>query len=130
MKIRYGGELRPGDFIAVSENSAYLQFGWYFGQGSGTLQYISIHSPGNTFEIYNDWKNGKEVNHWYKERFERHGFTSKLFYKSYIYGSGIDENGTRVMKIENPESVFTNPEDLEIYNKSKEALIHINFLQK
>tara|TARA_R110000868_G_scaffold256818_1_gene513921 strand:+ start:1831 stop:2223 length:393 start_codon:yes stop_codon:yes gene_type:complete len=130
MKIRYGGELKPGDFIAVSETGCYINLGWYFGKGkSGTLQYLFMATPGEYFENFTKWKNGESVNLWEVKRFEKYGFTSKLFYKAYIYGSGIDKDGTRVMKIENPENILSG-EDLEKYNKSREALIYIKMLEK
>jgi hypothetical protein len=37
---------------------------------------------------------------------------------------------TRVIKITNPEDIFTNSKDREQYEKSKEALITLNFIKK
>jgi hypothetical protein len=34
------------------------------------------------------------------------------------------------MKVTNPEEIFTNKEDREIYEESKAALITLNFIQK
>jgi hypothetical protein len=128
MKVRYGGELQIGDFIMVA-NSNYTSFGWYCGKGRNTIQYYNFRVPGDRYTSFNDWKTGKlpQLNKWLREKFEKYGFSSKLFYKEYIYGYGITINGCRIVKITDPESIFTDPEDLEDYRKSKEALIHIKF---
>ena len=131
MKIRYGGDLQIGDFIMIA-NSNSTSFGWYCGQGRGTVQYYHFRVPAERYKTFQEWEAGKlpNLNKWYREKFEKHGFSSKLFYKEYIYGGGIDLNGCRVVKITDPESIFTHPEDLEDYRKSKEALIYIKFPAK
>jgi hypothetical protein len=43
-------------------------------------------------------------------------------FKSYIYGEGVLPTASRVVKIDNPESVFTEQNDLDRYRQSKEAL--------
>lgn len=131
MKLKYGGDLQIGDFVAMS-NGNYLTFGWYCGAGRGTLQYYYYRDPGSKFEAFQDWQANKldKTQSWQAKRFEKHGFSSKLFYKGYIYGSQVGQDGTRVMKVENPESIFTQKEDLESYRKSKEALIYIKFPAK
>ena len=131
MKLRYGGDLQIGDFVAMS-NGNYLTFGWYCGAGRGTLQYYYYRDPGSKFEAFQEWQNGqpRDIQSWSGKRYEKFGFSSKLFYKGYIYGSQLGQDGTRVMKVENPESIFTEQEDLESYRKSKEALIYIKFPAK
>jgi hypothetical protein len=127
MKIRYGGDLQIGDFIMVANNN-YTSFGWFCGTGSGTVQYYQFCVPGLRFKEFKDWETGSlNDHHWLKERFEKYGFSSKLFFKEYIYGGGIHFNGSRVVKITDPESIFTEQEDIENYRKSKEALISIKF---
>ena len=127
MKVRYGGDLQIGDFIMIA-NSNYTTFGWYCGTGRNTIQYYQFRVPGDRLEEYQQWKAGNLKNYtWLAERFEKNGFTAKLFYKDYIYGGGINLNGSRVVKIADPESIFTHPEDIEDYRKSKEALINIKF---
>ena len=129
MKLRYGGDLQIGDFIMIA-NSNYTSFGWYCGQGRGTVQYYNFRIPGDRFEAFQEWQTEgpKNTSPWYAERFEKHGFSSKVFYKEYIYGGGLDvAYGSRVIKLTDPESIFTNQEDLEDYRKSKEALIYIKF---
>jgi len=127
MKVRYGGDLQIGDFIMIA-NSNYTSFGWYCGRGRNTVQYYHFRVPGDRFEYFQQWQtNGLKDNPWFVEQIEKHGFTAKLFYKEYIYGGGIDLNGCRVVKITDPESIFTEQEDLENYRKSKEALIYIKF---
>lgn len=109
--------------------SGYTSFGWYCGQGRGTVQYYHFCVPGDKFEAFEKWQNGqpRDTQSWSGQRFEKFGFTSKLFYKEYIYGHGIGVNGSRVVKITDPESIFTEQEDLDRYRKSKEALIYIKF---
>jgi hypothetical protein len=127
MKVRYGGDLQIGDFIMVAGNG-YTSFGWYAGRGRGTVQYYHYGVPGDRFKEFKDWEDGKLDNHtWLGEQFKKHGFSSKLFYKDYIYGGGINLNGSRVVKMTDPESIFTEQEDLDRYRKSKEALISIKF---
>lgn len=124
--IQFGGVLNPGDFIAIS-NGNHISFGWYVGDGRGTLQYYWVASPGQVYSDYLEWqKNPLNIKSWRRKLFEKHGFSSKLFYKSYINSV----HNTRVMKITNPEEIFTKQEDREEYEKSREALITLNFIQK
>jgi hypothetical protein len=128
MKVRYGGDLQIGDFIMIA-SSNYTSFGWFSGTGRGTIQYYNFRVPGDRFEAFQDWQAGTiDSSHkWLIGKFKKHGFSSKLFYKEYIYGGGIGLNGSRVVKLTDPESIFTEQEDLENYRKSKEALIYIKF---
>ena len=128
MKLRYGGDLQIGDFILVA-NSNYTSFGWFCGRGQGgTVQYYHFRVPGDRFEYFKEWQtNGLKDNPWFVQQIEKHGFTAKLFYKEYIYGDSVSDNGSRIVKLPNPEDIFTEPEDLEDYRKSKEALIYIKF---
>jgi hypothetical protein len=129
MKLRYGGDLQIGDFIMIA-NSNYTTFGWFCGTGRGTVQYYHFRVPGDRFEAFQNWQAGTidSRDKWLVERFKKYGFGSKLFYKEYVYGSGLNsKNGSRVVKLIDPESIFTEQEDLESYRKSKEALIHIKF---
>lgn len=124
--LKFGGQLSVGDFIAVS-NGNHITFGWYAGDGRGTLQYYWMGSPGQVYEEYLKWeKNALDVKHWRAKAFEKHGFSMKLFWKSYI--NSVHDR--RVMKITRPEDIFTNQEDRENYEKSKEALIKLNFIRK
>lgn len=126
MELKYGGQIERGDLIAVS-NGNHIHFGWYAGTGRGTLQYWWILQPANAYDNYQDWLKLPEDkrSRWNNKRFEK-GFTSKCIYKSYINAV----HDTRVMKITNPEDVFTAPKDREAYEKSKEALITLNILKK
>jgi len=131
MKIRYGGDLQIGDFILVAYNH-WISFGWYCGKGRGTLQYYHFGDPGEKQKMFQDWQDGKLKNSvWHAKQFEKHGFSSKLFYKNYIYGGGLDvSHGSRVIKITDPERIFTEQEDIDKYRKSKEALISVKFPAK
>jgi hypothetical protein len=126
--LKYGGVLHLGDFIAVS-NGNHISFGWYAGDGRGTLQFYYMEGPARTYEDYKDWctwsDEQKAKNKWTSRRFEK-GFTTKCLWKSYINAV----HGTRVIKIERPEEIFTDQEDRDTYEKSKEALITLNFIQK
>jgi hypothetical protein len=132
MKVRYGGDLQIGDFLMVADGNA-TSFGWYCGTGKGTLQYYHFRDPGEKHKAFQEWQTEgpKNISPWYAEKFKKYGFSSKLFWKCYIYGGGLDvEYGSRVVKLPNGESIFTNQEDLETYRKSKEALISIKFPAK
>ena len=125
--LRYGGQLEIGDFIAISDNS-HISLGWYVGAGQGTLQYYQYTSPGVEYKDYNKFLNNPspgmgDVNHYGKHK----KFSSKLIWKAYVYGWGIRDGGTRVIKITNPETLFTNAEDLKAYDESRKALITLNF---
>ena len=126
--IRYGGTLVPGDFIAVSYQN-HIDLGWYAGDGRGTLQYYTLRGPGIAYKDYQDWLNSsdeeKRKNKWMSSRFEK-GFTRKSFWKSYINSV----HSTRVMKLTNPEELLTEQEDRELYERSKEALITVNFIKQ
>lgn len=127
LKIGENLTLNVGDFIVIADNNNVLSYGWYCGQGkySNTLQYYDIFNPGNALIDYERFQAGDKTG-WRTERFEKHGFTSKCFYKTYI-NSWYE---SRILKPGNPDELFTNPEQLERYKKSKEALIKIKFLQK
>jgi hypothetical protein len=121
--IQYGGQLLPGDFIAVSDGN-HLNFGWYCGDGRGTLQYYYLHAPQSCYNNYQTFLADPEK-HRYYQKYEK-GFTLKNIWKSYINAV----HRTRVMKINNPEEIFTDKEDIENYQKSKEVLITLNFINK
>jgi hypothetical protein len=130
MKVRYGGDLQIGDFLMVADGNA-TSFGWYCGTGRGTLQYYFYRDAGEKWKAFEEWQAGKLDNSWYGGRFKKYGFSYKLFYKCYIYGGGLDAvYGSRVVKLPDGESIFTNQEDIDAYRKSKEALLHIKFPAK
>lgn len=126
--LKYGGQIVPGDFIVISYNN-YLDFGWYAGNGSGTLQYYGMRGPGHAYRDYEDWlkmtDKEKSENTWQAKRFEK-GFTRKCLWKSYI----SSPHPTRIMKITNIEDIFTEREDREEYERSKEAMIKVNLIKQ
>lgn len=124
LKIGENLTLDVGDFIVIA-SGGQLDYGWYCGQNryKNTLQYYNIWSPGYSLKQFEQYEAGCKVN-WMVEHFKKHGFTSKCFYKSYL----TSYYEKRIMKPANPNELFTNPEDIEKYNKSKEALIKIKFL--
>jgi len=127
LKVGENLTLNMGDFIVIA-SGGQLDYGWYCGQGryGNTLHYYSIWAPGSALEDYEQYEKGEPIRSWVAERFKRAGgFNSKCFYKNFLnvyYES-------RLLKPGNPDELFTHPEQLERYNKSKEALIRIKFLQ-
>jgi len=126
--LKYGGVLYPGDFVAIS-NGNHITFGWYAGDGRGTLQFYYMEGPKSVYKDYQSFlkysDEEKSKNKWMCKRFEK-GLTTKCLWKSYINSV----HATRVMKITNPEDIFTNREDRNIYEESKQVMITINFIRK
>jgi hypothetical protein len=127
-ELKYGGQIVPGDFIAVSDGN-YLNFGWYAGDGRNTLQYYTMRGPQSVYNDYKTWlrysDDEKNKNKWMSKRYEK-GFTMKCLWKSFINSV----HATRVMKITNIEDIFTNPEDRKEYEDSKQALITLKFIKQ
>jgi hypothetical protein len=123
--LKYGGQLEIGDFIAVS-NGNHIDLGWYCGDGSNTLQYYSYVVPASAHKQYKDWLNQSDADRsaWRTKLYTK-GFTKKCLWKSYIN----TVHSTRVVKIVRPEDIFTNKEDRDNYEESKEALITLNFIK-
>lgn len=127
LKVGENLTLNVGDFIVIASGNQ-LDYGWYCGQGrhANTLHYYSIWAPGSALEDYEQYEKGEPIRSWVAERFKRAGgFTSKCFYKNFL-NSWYE---SRLLKPANPDDLFTHPEQLERYKKSKEALIRIKFLQ-
>ena len=127
LKVGENLTLNVGDFIVIACGGS-LDYGWYCGQGRGgsTLHYYSIWVPGSVLEDYEQYESGNELPSWRAEKFKKAGgFTSKCFYKNFL-NSWYEG---RILKPANPDELFTHPEQLAKYNKSKEALIRIKFLQ-
>lgn len=125
--IKYGGPLVPGDFIVVSYNN-HLDFGWYAGDGRGTLQYYHFKSPATAQKRYDEWltlNDEEKKNHWLAKYHEK-GLSVKCLWKSYINSV----HSTRVMKVTNVEDIFIEPEDRETYEKSRETLITLNIIKQ
>ena len=126
LKIGDNLTLNVGDFIVIASNGS-LDYGWYCGQGryGNTLHYYSIWGPASALEDFEKYETG-DYDGWRAEKFKKHGFTSKCFFKHYL--NSYYES--RILKPANPDDLFTHPEQLAKYNKSKEALIKIKFLNK
>lgn len=124
MEIKYGGKLQIGDFIVIS-NGNHVDFGWYCGNGRGTLQYYHYGVPGHRYEDYNEFIKNPDKLFYSKKVFEK-GFTISCLWKSYIRSI----HSTRVVKLTHPEQIFTELEDIERYEKSKEVLIKLNFIKQ
>jgi len=126
--IKYGGQLTLGDFIAVSDGN-HMSFGFYCGDGrGGTLQYYYWGSPGSVHDTYQEWllqSDEEKSKSWRAKQFEK-GFTTKCLWKSYINSV----HSTRVIRITNIEDIFTETEDRDNYEKSKEVLIKLNLIKK
>ena len=126
MEARYGNKLQIGDFILMAIGNV-IQMGWYCGEGNGTLQYYSLEHPAFVYELYEKWERTGSYD--WGMNFEKKGFTTKSLTKSYVYESGSVKT-KRIIKIDNPETLFTERKYLDEYLKSKEALLHIKFLNK
>lgn len=108
--IKYGGELKKGDVIAIA-NINSVEFGWYIGPGKGeSLQYYSMEGPGLVHEHY-------------EKQNKLESFTLKSIRKCYIWGTRYK----RIIKITNPEDIFLE-DDLTDYLNSKEALTNLKFI--
>ena len=118
--VNYGGDLKIGDFIAVSYNSGFT-LGWYCGEGKNTLQFFETHWPSTSFDYYNRVKADKD----YKQHEKAN---SEEFNKSWIAKSYVMDWKWRVMKIQDPESLFTDIEDLNKYIESRQILEQIKFI--
>lgn len=123
--LKYGGNIVPGDFIAVS-NGNYINFGWYAGDGRGTLQYYDLNCPAGLHKDYLQFqKDRSHLSSWRVKQFEKLGFSRKLLWKHYINAV----HATRVIKISHPEDIFTTPEDRKQYELSRQAMIELNFIK-
>lgn len=127
MELKYGGTLEFGDLVAISDGN-YMSFGFYAGRGiGGTFQYYGIWSPTHAYNQYEDWLKMPEEQrekHWNSRRYKK-GFTSKCITKSYINAV----RDSRIIKLTDPEGVFTDPGILEQYNQAKEILIKIGMIK-
>ena len=124
--LQYGGDLYIGDFIGISVANI-MDFGWYCGDGKGgTLQYYSLRAPKYRYEDYEVWTKlpADQQKKWYP-RCYTNGWTIKCLWKSHINSV----HNTRVIKLPHPEDIFTDKQDREIYEKSKEVLIKLNFIK-
>lgn len=127
-QLKYGGLIVPGDFIAISDGN-HINFAWYAGNGSGTLQYYPVRGAMRCYEDYKSWlaltDAEKAKNRWMSKRFEK-GFTVKCLWKCYINSV----HRTRVMKLTNVEDIFTDPEDIKEYQQSREVMIKLNLVKQ
>ena len=131
MEITYGGKLQIGDLIMIS-NGNYLQPAWYAGQGSGTLQYYWLDQPVNSYNCYQEYLKKSDAD---KDTYDKinpsgarcykKGFTHKNIWKSYVNAP----HKTRFVKVNNPEEIFTDKEDLETYLESRQILINLNIVK-
>jgi hypothetical protein len=119
-EVKYGGQLQIGDFIAISYASGFT-FGWYCGYGKNTLQFFEYNWPVISHDHYIRAKNDEAYSYHKKAN-------SEEFSKNWINKSYVMQWNFRVMKIENPESVFTDQKDLDKYNEAKQILKQIKFI--
>jgi hypothetical protein len=126
-QLKYGGQIFPGDFIAISDGN-HINFGWYAGNGRNTLQYYGFRIPKDAYERYEQWTMLKEEDKkskWTNKQFEK-GFTIKCLWKSFINSV----HKTRVIKITNVEDIFTEQEDIKAYQESREVMIKLNLVKQ
>lgn len=118
--VKHGGTLQIGDFVAISYSSGFT-FGWYCGEGENTLQFFEYHWPCTRLNYYNQVKQDPAYR-------DHNKANSEEFDKNWITKSYVKDWRWRVMKIENPESIFTELQDLDHYIKSKQILENIKFI--
>lgn len=118
--VKHGRNLQIGDFIAISYAYGF-EFGWYCGEGENTLQFFNCYRPLSSLDYYNRVK----LDSAYKDHNKAN---SEEFNKKWIQKSRVNNWRYRVMKIENPEDIFTEKRDLETYRESKEILEQIKFI--
>ena len=127
-RLKHGGDLQVGDFIAVSYTNT-IWFGWYAGDGRGTLQFYTMNGPTHAYENYKNWKDdiakGKiTIDSWRSKQY-KDGFTKKCLWKSYINSP----HPSRVIKINRPEEILTDKEDRDTYERSREIMILLNLIK-
>ena len=118
--VKHGGKLEIGDFVAISYAAGFT-FGWYSGHGKNTLHYFEYHWPITSLDQYNRVKQDPAYSDYEKANSEE--FSKKWIFKSYV-----KDWRYRVMKIQDPEAIFTEQENLDKYRESKEILEHIKFI--
>ena len=118
--VQHGGDLEIGDFVAISYAYGF-EFGWYCGEGENTLQFFDYYRPSTSLDYYNRVK--------LDSAYQQHKkANSEEFNKKWIQKSRVNNWRYRVMKIENPEAIFTEPKDLNKYIESKQILEQIKFI--
>jgi hypothetical protein len=118
--VKHGGNLQIGDFVAISYATGFT-FGWYCGEGKNTLHYFEYQWPYRRLNYYNQVKQDPAY-------IDHNKANSEEFDKSWITKSYVKDWRWRVMKIENPESIFTEQEDLNNYKEAKQILEQIKFI--
>jgi hypothetical protein len=118
--VKHGGHLEVGDFIAISYAAGFT-FGWYCGYGKNTLQYIEYSWPVVSLNQYNRVKTDPAYSDYEKANSEE--FSKKWIAKNYV-----KDWNYRVMKIQNPEAIFTEKQNLDKYKESKQILENIKFI--
>jgi len=122
-KIKYGGHLEKGDFIGVAYTN-FIVFGWYIGNGQGrSLQFYRFRIPKHAKENFEKYNKEPSPSPWMVKYLEK-GFSLKTLNKDYLISPGIH----RVFKA-TPLDIFTDQEDIKIYEESKKILIDLNFLE-
>lgn len=118
--VKHGGDLEIGDFVAVSYAAGFT-FGWYCGYGKNTLQYIEYHWPVTSLDQYNRIKQDPAYSDYEKAN-------SEEFNKNWIAKNYVKDWNYRVMKIQDPEIIFTEQENLDKYREAKQILEQIKFI--
>jgi len=118
--LKHGGDIKIGDFVAISYGHGF-SFGWYCGEGKNTLQFFEYNMPLMSLIQYNQIKSDKAYHNHEKAN-------SEEFNKNWIGKYYVKDWYWRVMKIENPEAIFTEQENLDRYIESKQILEQIKFI--
>ncbi len=104
MDIRYGGNLKSGDFVAVSRGN-YIELGWY------------VFVPNKKSLFYYSFDHIKRI--LYKPDLEL-----KNIYRSYVA-----DQSSRTVLITDPLQVMALPQDQETFIKGTELLKKFKLIQ-
>jgi hypothetical protein len=118
--VQYGGTLQIGDFVAISYAYGF-EFGWYCGEGQNTLQFFEYTTPSTSLNYYDNVKLDSAY-------LDHPKANSEEFNKKWMRKSYVTNWRDRVMKIEYPESIFTEQQELDLYIESKQILEQIKFI--
>jgi hypothetical protein len=109
MNIKYGGELKSGDFIAVARQG-YLELGWFEKQGTNTIHYFLLNNVKWTLNHCKDEDNNNAKEHYRCMK------------------SHASDNHNRAVKIFYPEEIL-GADDLEDYKTGTELLKKFKFIK-
>lgn len=125
LSLPIGGDLFPGDVVAVAYNNCNV-FGWFVESGKyGSLKFISFPAPERAKSYYEDFARNPNPSDYQKRRYHK-GFVFNNVAKDYI----VTWSNNRAFKIPNPEEFFKDSIIETMHAKGKEILNQLNFPAK